>query len=239
MTRAVLTFHAVDNDGGVLSFPPATFERLIDALQEAGVPVLAYDDLLRGDHGVTLTFDDGMQSVHRHALPLLSARKLPAHLFLTTGAVGRDNRWPSQPAQARTRRMLDWAQVRDCAAHGVQIECHTHGHPDLRTLDARAIDDECERADREIEREVGRRPMLFAYPYGHFDRRIAAAVGARYRACFTTRMGYLGVRVDAAAVPRIDVHYLRAPWIQRRLMAGGGRAYLGLRAWIRVLRGIR
>jgi len=239
MTRAVLTFHAIDDDGGVLSLPPGALEHLLIALQECEVPVLSYQQLLLSERGVTLTFDDGMRSVHRHALPMLSARKLPAHLFLTTGAVGGDNRWPSQPATARTMRMLDWAEVRDCAVQGMRIECHTHAHPDLRTLDASAIAAECERADQEIERAVGRRPELFAYPYGHVDRRVAAAVGSRYQACFTTRLAYLGTRVDSAQVPRIDAHYLRARWIQQRLMARSGRGYLGVRAWIRSLRGVR
>ena len=82
-----------------LAAPPAAFARLVTNLLAKGIPIVTYPDLLTRDRGVTLTFDDGMRSVHEHALPVLREHGVPAHLFLTTGSVGGDNRWPSQPAR--------------------------------------------------------------------------------------------------------------------------------------------
>lgn len=238
--RAVVTFHALADDGGVLSFPPRQFARWIEALAAAGIPLVAYDQLMKLDRGVTITFDDGMRSVHQHALPVLRAHGARAHLFLTTGAVGADNAWPTQPASAPRLHMLSWDEVLACAAGGIAIEGHTHSHPDLRMLPEAAIAAECERADTEIQNRLGRRPRLFAYPYGQFDARVRALVARRYEACFSTRMAYLpGVVVDASLVPRIDAYYLRWPWAQARLMSPWGRAYLEARALIRLLRGRR
>jgi peptidoglycan/xylan/chitin deacetylase (PgdA/CDA1 family) len=239
MTRAVVTFHALADDADVLSFAPQRFAQWLRSLVDDGVPIVDYATLLRSARGVTLTFDDGMRSVVEHAAPLLRELRVPAHLFLTTGAVGGDNAWPSQPAAAARHRMLSWDEVQRCAEHGLLIESHTHTHPDLRTLPADAIGAECTRADEEIERRIGRKPRLFAYPYGQFDARVRAVLAPRYDACFTTRMGYLPAAPDASQVPRIDAYYLRWPWAQAHCLSTAGRAYLGLRAGMRWLRGTR
>ena len=170
---------------------------------------------------------------------MLREHAVPAHLFLTTGSVGRDNRWRSQPGHAPVFPMLGWDEVQACAANGLLVESHTRSHADLRTLDDGQITDECAAADDEIAQHVGRCPRLFAYPYGLFDARVAAAVAGRYDACFSTRMAYIGERTHGADVPRIDAYYLRERWIQDRLLTWFGRAYLDGRGWIRKLRGTR
>jgi hypothetical protein len=71
------------------------------------------------------------------------------------------------------------------------------------------------------------------------DRRVATMLGARYDACFSTRMAYLGRDTDAARVPRIEAHYLKGPWPGGRLLDPVARGYLTGRGWIRRLRGIR
>ena len=66
--RAILTFHSVDDSGSVLSYPPKTFNKLLDAFERCGIPILELDTLLRPDtpSGVALTFDDGIANgVHR------------------------------------------------------------------------------------------------------------------------------------------------------------------------------
>jgi peptidoglycan/xylan/chitin deacetylase (PgdA/CDA1 family) len=236
MMRAVLTFHSLDDSGAVLSFPPTAFARLVEGLVSDGVPIVTYSDLLRCERGVTITFDDGMRSVHEHALPVLREHGVPAHLFLVTGSVGGDNRWPSQPASAAAFPMLDWDQVLACARGGLLIESHTQQHPDLRRLETRQIVAECAQADTQIEMRVGRRPRLFAYPYGWYDAGVKAAIANRYEACFSTRMAYLDAQPDSTQVPRIDAYYLRPAWVRNRLMSPLGRRYLAGRAWVRAIR---
>lgn len=237
--RAVITFHSLDDDASVLSFPPRRFAHFIESLVRADVAVVSYAELQARDRGVTLTFDDGMRSVHDAALPVLREHRLPAHLFLSTGAVGRDNAWPSQPAHAPRYAMLGWKQVEVCVAGGLLVESHTRSHADLRTLGDAEIGAECAAADAEIEQRVGRRPRLFAYPYGLFDARVVAAVAGRYEACFTTRMAYLGHDHDPAQVPRLDAYYLQSRWVQQGLLGWPVRSYLDGRGLIRTLRGVR
>jgi hypothetical protein len=108
-----VTFHSIDTYGSVLSYPPALFSAFVEALVASDLPVCDLDTLLRVEtqRGVVLAFDDGMHSVFDNALPVIRAHAIPAHLFLTTGAVAGDNRWPGQPLHAPRLKMLDWSQI--------------------------------------------------------------------------------------------------------------------------------
>lgn len=239
--RAIITFHSVDPSGSVLSYPATALARLLAALERCAVPVVDLDTLLGAGtaRGVALTFDDGVRSVYTAALPVLRDRAAPAHLFLTTDAVGGTNRWPSQPAGAPTFEMLRWPEVEALQRAGMRIEAHTATHPDLRTLDDVAMVDECARGDAVIERRLGRRPRFFAYPYGHHDARVRAIVGARYRACLTTELRELRGGEALAALPRLDSYYLRSAWTVRDLEGRSSRLHLRLRGALRRLRGRR
>jgi peptidoglycan/xylan/chitin deacetylase (PgdA/CDA1 family) len=239
MARAVLTFHSIDDSGSVLSFPTRAFSRLIERIAAAGIPVVPFAELLQRGDGVTITFDDGMRTVHERALPVLRDHGFAAHLFLATGSVGKDNRWSSQPSNAAKFDMLDWGEIEDCVRSGFRVECHTVTHPDLRGLPAARVLDECSNADDEIERRIGRRPTLMAFPYGLFDEAVVRTVAPRYTGCFTTRLGYLGRAIDLARVPRLDSYYLQASLWNGRLLSAPTRAYVTLRASIRGIRGTR
>lgn len=237
--RAILTFHSIDDSGSVLSFPPRTFADLLAALHRDGLPVCDLDTLLAPatHHGIALSFDDGMRSVFTHALPILRDYAAPAHLFLTTGAVGGNNRWTTQPAYAPSFDMLNWDEIEKLQLAGVRIESHTHSHPDLRELDDRSVAADCSKADRIVEERLGRRPQYFAYPYGYRSVRALAYARNCYRASVTTELREIQGNEDPAALPRLDSYYLRAPWVFRRLDTALPRAYLALRGALRKIRG--
>lgn len=234
MARAVVTFHSIDDSDSVLSFAPRAFAQLIERFAVSGTPVVTFDELLRRDDGITITFDDGMRSVYEHALPVLREHGFPAHIFLTTSRVGQDIGWPAQPQRFD---MLDWNQVELCARSSLHIECHTVTHPDLRELPAQRIVEECVGADDAIEQHTGRRPTLMAFPFGLYNDSVIYAVALRYSACFTTKLGYLGRATDLSRVPRLDAYYLQAPFLNERLFSTQTRAYVALRASIRAARG--
>ena len=237
--RAVLTFHSIDDLPGPLSYSPADLDGLLDALAEAKLPVLTIDALLgdRRTHGVALTFDDGIATVFSAAMPILAERHIPAHVFVITGQVGRDNRWPSQPANAMRFKLMDWDQLEMLQASGFRIEAHTASHPDLRALSDSEIEAEMEDADAAIEDRVGRRPRYFAYPYGYHDPRVRAVAARRYAGCFTTKLDYVSVSTELDAIPRLDAHYLRSADFVRALPGKRAHAYIGLRRALRRLRG--
>ncbi len=92
----ILCYHGIwlgdaPHFGDCLYMSADTFRRRMDLLERAGYPVLGLDDavarLQRGtlpDAAVVITIDDAWYGTGRHMLPLLSARGLPATLYVTT-----------------------------------------------------------------------------------------------------------------------------------------------------------
>ncbi|WP_018549246.1 polysaccharide deacetylase family protein [Streptomyces sp. LaPpAH-108] len=120
---------------------------------------------------VLITFDDGYEGVHRHALPVLAQHGFPATVFVSTGWVR--GRYDTGGA---LDTMLDWDQVRALASAGVEIGGHSHSHPQLDQLDDSALEWELARSTDIVTGELGVRPRSFAYPYGYSDRRVRRAV---------------------------------------------------------------
>lgn len=239
--RAVLMLHAVDTTGSVLSVSAAQLRGLIRAIHDSGHDIVSLGRLLsepRRENQVALTFDDGFESVAESAAPILRDAGVQATLFLTTGFVGRDNRWPSQPKAAPTFPMMRWEQVESLHRGGWEIEAHTRTHPDLRLASEEELECELEDPKAEIERRLGRRPQTFAYPYGYLNERVVAAARRHYRYAATTSMATLdGVQIDSHRIPRIDAYYIRSPSIHRWFGQPCFRAFTELRAFLRRARG--
>ena len=233
--RAVITFHSVEDAAGPVYYPPHLFAAFLAALERRRLPIVDLDTLLdaASGRGVTLTFDDGMRSVFAAALPVLRDHRAPAHLFLATGTVADG----ASGHASRPTQMLDWDAIVALHHAGVAIESHTHRHRDCRTLSDAEIDDECATADALIERQVGRRPRYFAYPFGYHDRRVRERISSRYAAAFTTALAPLAPDGDRSRLPRLDAHYLRSPLWYERLDTPATRGYLTLRRALRIMRG--
>jgi peptidoglycan/xylan/chitin deacetylase (PgdA/CDA1 family) len=239
MTRAVLSFHSIDDSGSKLSFPFRGFVKLMEGLLRSGIPVLTFEELRTVKKGVTITFDDAIESVVRRALPVMRDLKAPSHVFVTTGHVGLDNSWEWQPPGHAPMKVMTWDAIADCAAGGMTIENHTTTHPDLRLRSRSQIVEECAVADEVIERQLGRRPTLFAYPYGACNDLAREIAQKRYAAAFTTALDYVNDSTDLHRVPRIDSHYLKTPCPTRHLLGPLGQAYIRGRLALRLLRAAR
>ncbi|MFD4786000.1 polysaccharide deacetylase family protein [Streptomyces sp. NPDC058459] len=120
---------------------------------------------------VLITFDDGYEGVHRHALPVLAKHGFPATLFTSTGWIRGPHDTGGGPDA-----MLDWDQVRELAAGGVEIGGHSHSHPQLDQLDDTALAAELAHSTGILTDELGAHPVSFAYPYGYSSRQVRQAV---------------------------------------------------------------
>ena len=120
---------------------------------------------------VLITFDDGYEGVHRHALPVLAKHGFAATLFVSTGWLRG-----AYDTGGGLDTMLDWDQVRELAAAQVEIGGHSHTHPQLDQLDDDALRFELLRCKEIIADELGTRPASFAYPYGYSSRRVRRTV---------------------------------------------------------------
>jgi peptidoglycan/xylan/chitin deacetylase (PgdA/CDA1 family) len=214
----ILLYHAVTDDPGSHIAPftvrPDEFERQLDVLLEAGCTAVTLGDLLRGDleqgngsgglpeRPVVITFDDGYADFAESALPALSARGLPATLFVTTGwLTGRTKCEPGP-----TDPMLAWSQLPELEECGVELGTHSHSHPQLDTLPRAALRDELVRPKEQLEDALGRSVDLLAYPHGYHGPRVrGAARDCGYRFAAAVRNALHTPGEDPFAVARLTV----------------------------------
>ncbi|MFE2042788.1 polysaccharide deacetylase family protein [Streptomyces sp. NPDC059477] len=181
----ILMYHSVAVDPNratrALSVSPEAFAEQMGLVDGLGMTPLTTADLCgrwrRGrplpPRPVLITFDDGYEGVHRHALPVLARHGFTATLFVSTGWLRG-----AYDTGGALDTMLDWDQVRELAAAGVEIGGHSHSHPQLDQVDDDTLHTELRGCREIVAGELGTPPASFAYPYGHSDRRVREEVRA-------------------------------------------------------------
>ncbi|GGV62833.1 hypothetical protein GCM10010294_13880 [Streptomyces griseoloalbus] len=207
----ILMYHAVAADPGeatrALSVTPQAFAEQMAVIADWGLtPVTTAGLAAHWRSGrplparpVLVTFDDGYEGVHRHALPVLAKHGFPATLFVATG-------WLRGPYDTGggLDTMLDWDQVRELADNGVEIGGHSHSHPQLDQLDDGTLRSELILCKEIVSDQLGTVPASFAYPYGYSSRRVREAV---------RETGY----AQALAVGNGLAHRAQGPYALRRV----------------------
>jgi peptidoglycan/xylan/chitin deacetylase (PgdA/CDA1 family) len=176
-------YHAVStapNDATrALSVAPEAFAEQMAVLDELGLTPMTTAHLAAcwrsggplPERPVLITFDDGYEGVHRHALPVLTKHGFAATVFVSTG-------WLKGPHDmgGGLDTMLDWDQVRELADADVEIGGHSHTHPQLDQLPDGRLRSELILCKEIISDRLGTVPASFAYPYGYSSRRVREAV---------------------------------------------------------------
>ena len=253
----VLVYHAVTTSPGRHIAPfavtPRVFADQLDALVTAGYRCLTLSGLVeeldaraaRGEDGgapplAAVTVDDGYADFAQHAAPALAARSLPSTLYVTTGWLA--GRGPAElgPDDA----MLDWRQLPDLVAGGVEVGAHSHRHPQMDTLSRAAARDELQRPKDLLEDVLAAPVRTFAYPHGYSGprvRRLAREAG--YASATGVRNALTRAGDDRYGIARLMVAADTAPerfadWLAQRdtPVATDGEA-LRTRGWRAVRRG--
>jgi peptidoglycan/xylan/chitin deacetylase (PgdA/CDA1 family) len=206
-----------------LAVDPDAFADQMALLKDRGfTPVTV--SALAGDRGrlparpVVITFDDGYADFHERALPVLDGLGFTATVFVTTGWLA--DAGPGAAGEPLDRT-LSWSQVRESAAHGIEIGGHSHSHPQLDQLPGAALDDELTRNKGLLEDRLGRPVTTMAYPYGYSSARVrrAAARAGYTSACAVANR--LPGDEHVLALPRLTVRQGMALGTFARLVEGG------------------
>jgi len=151
---------------------------------------------------VAITIDDAYRSVYREAWPRLSERGWPFTVFVATDAV-----------DDATDAMMSWQQMRELAASGVTFANHSGSHAHLvrRNPDEsesawrKRVRSDLQRAQKRLQQELGRAPMLFAYPYGEYDMTLRELVGELGFTAFGQQSGPVSGYSDPLSLPRFPM----------------------------------
>jgi peptidoglycan/xylan/chitin deacetylase (PgdA/CDA1 family) len=197
-TVPVLSYHKIsESRADTMSVTRESFESQMQFLKEHGYHVVTLDELFDfldfktdlPEKSVVITFDDGWRSLYELAFPVLKRHGYPATLFISTSMItGSD-------------KTLSWDQIREMAAAGIDMQCHTVDHRNLSALEEgesyreyfEDLERELTRSTRSIEKNVGKKVRYLAYPYGDTSHLVIALL---------KKLGYRGgLTVDRGANP--------------------------------------
>lgn len=170
-TVTILCYHRFGSPASKMTITPQSFAAQLDWLARNGYRVIRLAELqgfLQArrplpPRSVVITIDDGYESVHRHAFPLLKKHGFPATVFVYTDFIGVGDG-------------MNWAQLQEMQRSGlVDVQSHSKSHRNLveraaNETDARyrqAIDNEM-RVPRELlaRRIEGSTIKHIAWPFG-------------------------------------------------------------------------
>jgi peptidoglycan/xylan/chitin deacetylase (PgdA/CDA1 family) len=179
----VLAYHAVSPHWpSSLAVTPGRLREHLEMLVRHGYVGATFADVIRGGVSaktVAVTFDDGFQSVIKHAFPVMSELGLPGTIFVPAGLMGLgapmrwsgidkwlDTEWENELMPAT------WDELRQLQDAGWEIASHTWSHARLPQLSDDALATELSSSRDRISQEMGGPCETLAYPYGDYDDRV-------------------------------------------------------------------
>ncbi|MCB9800531.1 MAG: glycosyltransferase [Candidatus Omnitrophica bacterium] len=215
---AILLYHSIDETkASDMSVTPSSFEEQITFLN-AHYPIVnlskAVEMIQTGERSdkrhVSITFDDGYEDNFLYAFPVLKKMNLPAAIFLLSRHEGGEYRTPHlEDSVNHPSRLLNWDQVREMAAGGIEFGSHGERHLRLKDLALAGLENEIIRSKETIENLLAHSVDFFSYPYGTFRDFDARAVDMTakcgYKAALTAVYGANPPGTDLFQLRRINV----------------------------------
>ena len=191
----VLNYHNLSlTESSKMMIPREKFEQQMAFLRDNGYRVISLDDFFDfldfnsqvPKKAVVITFDDGWRHVYDIAWPILQKYGYTATLFVYTDLI------------VGSSKTLNWDMIREMAAEGLDIQCHTRSHRNLSKKKEgetpaeylAAVNRELRESARIIRREVGVDVKYLAYPYGETNDQVIRILQENgFRGAFTTKRG--------------------------------------------------
>lgn len=152
------------------------------------------------EKAAVITIDDGYKTVYDKAWPILKSFGYPFTVFLYVKGIDK----------ARNDYM-NWDQVREMQAAGVDVQSHGYGHYHLANKPD-GMDNETYRAwlrsdlstsSLIMAKQLGKQPEFFAVPYGEYNQTVInEARDLGYKAALMQDPGSVSEQTDPFLIPR-------------------------------------
>ena len=171
----VLMYHRIDDD----KYPSTSislelFEEHIKYLVEANIKVLPITELSKylkkeislPNKTVFITIDDAYKSFFQNGFPILRKNKLPFSIFVSSNYVSKSEK----------SDFMSWSMLREVSNNDGLILNHSKSHESLVGIDIQTLKKEIEHNQIEIEKNIGKQPKIFSYPYGESSESVEEVV---------------------------------------------------------------
>jgi len=206
----VLIYHRFEeNLKSPMSISPTVFEAQMQQLKDDGFSVISMQDFLAWrrneqeipEKSALITIDDGYVSAYEIAWPILKKFDYPFTMFVYTQYINSGG------------KSIRWDQLAEMRDAGVEIGCHSLTHQNLKARLSKSAAEikqmgydewlrkEIIESKRILEKQLGIKASVFAYPEGAYNERAREIVKeAGYEAAFSA----YGQR-NTFTTPAIDI----------------------------------
>ncbi len=154
---------------------------------------------------ISITFDDGFDSVFHNALPVLKKYNLPSAVFVPSGLIGKARNWKIYDS-SDDEMIMNEKQIKSAALMDCEILSHTVTHSNLSSLDDKCLREELIGSKLHLEKITGKDVKAVSYPYGGFNKSVCqAAKEAGYSFGFTIEPKLIGKKTDDYQIGRFAV----------------------------------
>lgn len=205
---------------------PITFEEY-DAYKHGLLPLTSFPS-----KPIFLTFDDAYLDNYTNAFPLLKKYGYKATIFSLGDEKHTTNFWDVEQGET-AEPLMTTAQKKTMQDYGIEFGSHTLNHKDLTQLTDEVLSHELTQSKLNLEHQLGKKIISFAYPYGKCDARVKKYVEkAGYRYAVVIDSGGLHLEDDplelfrAYIFPEDGPRQLRkktTPWYRRYFKWKRGR----------------
>ncbi len=214
----ILMYHSVDKVNRASSVPghyvdPVLFKKQMRLMKRLGYQAIPLIDAATlwaqgkrtPEKTFAISFDDGLQNFHTHAMPVLSDVQFPSTVFLVTSLIGRTNEW-NRTNNDVEEPLMSVSQIKEAKGRLTDFGSHTQTHANLSVVGTDQAWKEISESKRDLESLLGEECPLFCYPYGGYlaeTREMVAKAG--YRAACSTLKGVNDGSIDKFLLRRINV----------------------------------
>ena len=189
----------VDGDTlGIYSMTLTQFTAQIDVIQavcaSSGISIDVFGSAK--NDSLSITFDDGYIDALTVIAPLLCARQIPFHVFMSSARINGTDRKYLSPTQV----------VELSNMPGVTIGAHGATHRSLTSLSSSEMAAELRASKVDLEAVLQKPVTTMSYPYGHVDESVRkAAHEAGFAFAATSKWGFNETSSDPLLQRRIDM----------------------------------
>tara|TARA_B100000886_G_scaffold331866_1_gene283907 strand:+ start:1496 stop:2317 length:822 start_codon:yes stop_codon:yes gene_type:complete len=146
---------------------------------------------------VYITFDDGFLSVYKNAYPILSEKKFPFSVFISTKFIKENN----------DNDFMNWDMIKILEDNNVEIYNHGHSHKSFVAMNIDDAKKDILHSKKIIEEKINYKSNVISFPYGETNNEINKFLkDSGYKMAFGQHSGIINKNSNFLNLPRFAIN---------------------------------